>query len=218
MNWRWCNNEIICTVLWINQRYFSSKKDSVEIFNTYMQKVNLKSYNFSFILLMFLFRAWCMQRKFQLQGLWSCALVWWCQNHHLPSHTHIILSHHFTNNFSVHTTIYSHVTLSWTENDLHSLSFVPVYQHVLYFPTCFSWWEIENFYIVFPYTIKERVKQGYFSGCLKMHKMLLPKQIMVSLDAPAPSLSLSQTSSDIWFGDRNPALLRTYIADRWLTS
>jgi hypothetical protein len=29
---------------------------------------------------------------------------------------------------------------------------------------------------------------------------------MVSLDAPAPSLSLSQTSSDIRFGDRNPAL------------
>jgi hypothetical protein len=88
MNRRWCNNEIICTVLWINQRYFSSKKDSVEIFNAYMQKVNLKFYNFLFILLMFLFRAWCMHRKFQLQDLWSCALAWWCQKHHLTSHTH----------------------------------------------------------------------------------------------------------------------------------
>jgi len=39
---------------------------------------------------------------------------------------------------------------------------------------------------------------------------------MVSLDAPAHSLSLSQTSSDIRFGDRNPALLRTDIADCWL--
>ena len=30
---------------------------------------------------------------------------------------------------------------------------------------------------------------------------------MQSLDTPASSLSLSQTISDIWFGDRNPALL-----------
>jgi hypothetical protein len=36
---------------------------------------------------------------------------------------------------------------------------------------------------------------------------------MVLLNAPAPSLSLSQTSSDIWFGDRNPVLLHTSIAD-----
>ena len=40
-------------------------------------------------------------------------------------------------------------------------------------PTCviissvFSWWGIENFYVIFPYSLKERVKQGYFSGCLK---------------------------------------------------
>jgi len=34
-------------VLRINQRYFSSKKDSVEISNAYMPDVNLKFYNFS---------------------------------------------------------------------------------------------------------------------------------------------------------------------------
>jgi hypothetical protein len=39
---------------------------------------------------------------------------------------------------------------------------------------------------------------------------------MLSLDAPASSLSLSQTSSDIRFGGRNPALLCTDIADCWL--
>jgi len=39
---------------------------------------------------------------------------------------------------------------------------------------------------------------------------------MLSFDAPASSLSLSQTSSDIRFQDRNPALLRTDIADCWL--
>ena len=39
---------------------------------------------------------------------------------------------------------------------------------------------------------------------------------MQSLDAPASSYSLSQISSDIRFGDMNPALLRTDIADCWL--
>jgi hypothetical protein len=51
MNRKLLNNEIICTVLRIHQRYFSSDKYSVEIFNTYMQEVNLKFYNFQFILL-----------------------------------------------------------------------------------------------------------------------------------------------------------------------
>ena len=36
---------------------------------------------------------------------------------------------------------------------------------------------------------------------------------MQSLDTPASSLSLSQTISDIRFGDMNPALLRTDIAE-----
>jgi len=38
---------------------------------------------------------------------------------------------------------------------------------------------------------------------------------MVSLDAPAPSLSLFHTTSDIRFRDRNLALLCTDIADCW---
>ena len=46
MNWRW-NNEIISTVLWINQRYFSSNKDSVEMFSAYTQEVRLKVLQFS---------------------------------------------------------------------------------------------------------------------------------------------------------------------------
>jgi len=73
------------------------------------------------------------------------------------THTHIILSQHFTNNFSLHSTLYSHTTPSCTKNNLRLLSFVMVYQHVLYFPVRFSWWEIENFYLVFPYSVKERV-------------------------------------------------------------
>jgi hypothetical protein len=55
MNRRLLNNEIICTVLQINQRYLSSDEYSVEIFNAYTQEVNLKFYNFQFILLRSLF-------------------------------------------------------------------------------------------------------------------------------------------------------------------
>jgi len=40
--------------------------------------------------------------------------------------------------------------------------------------------------------------------------------MMQSLDTPASSLSLSQTISDIRLWDRNPALLRTNIAECWL--
>jgi len=40
--------------------------------------------------------------------------------------------------------------------------------------------------------------------------------MMQSLNAPASSLSLYQTISDIQFGDRNPTLLRTDITDYWL--
>jgi hypothetical protein len=36
---------------------------------------------------------------------------------------------------------------------------------------------------------------------------------MLWFDAPTSSFSLIQTSSDIWFGDRNPAVSHTDIAD-----
>jgi len=158
----WCNNAIICTVLRINRRYFSSKKNSVEICNAYMQEVHLKFYNFPLILLTFLFLAWCMHRNFsfKISGVvpWSGDVRNIILLHtHTHTHTHIILSQHFTNNFSLHPTLYSHATPACTENDLGLLSFVPVYQHVPYFPVCFSRWEIENFYIVFSYSLKEGV-------------------------------------------------------------
>jgi hypothetical protein len=35
--------------------------------------------------------------------------------------------------------------------------------------------------------------------------------MMLSLNAPTSLFSLSQTSSDIWFGDRNSALSRTTL-------
>jgi hypothetical protein len=71
----------------------------------------------------------------------------------------------------------SHSTPSWTENDLHLLGFVPVYQHALSFAVRFSRWGIENFCIVFLYSLKETVKQGYFSGCLKCIKCYCPNKL-----------------------------------------
>ena len=44
MNQRRRNNEIICIVLGINQRYFSSEKDAVETFGAYMQEVKFKNF------------------------------------------------------------------------------------------------------------------------------------------------------------------------------
>jgi len=38
---------------------------------------------------------------------------------------------------------------------------------------------------------------------------------MLSLNTPTSLFSLSQTSSDIQFGDRNPGLSRTDITDCW---
>ena len=77
-----------------------------------------------------------------------------------------------------------------------------MYWLVLSFPVCFSWWGIDNLYI-FPYSVNERVTTTEIFQQL-------------SKNAPASSYSLSQTSSDIWFGDMNLALLRTDIADCWL--
>jgi hypothetical protein len=112
-------------------------------------------------------------------------------------HTHIILPQHCTNNFSLHTTRYSHATLSWTDKHLRLFSFVPVYRHALSFPVCFSRWGIENFYMVYPYTVKERVTETGISvvvqKCIKFYclnnqcsrsvpllQSCCPKQVQIS--------------------------------------
>jgi len=50
--------------------FYFIKKNAVEMFVAYMQKAF-----FFFFKVMFLFWA-SLQRKFQLQKLWSCALAW----------------------------------------------------------------------------------------------------------------------------------------------
>jgi len=123
-----------------------------------MKEVNLKrKYNFLLILLTFLFWAPSLHRIFQLQDLWICALAWCCQKHKsFCAHTHVILSQHFTDNFSLHNTCYTHATPSQTEKDHRLLSAVPVYRLALSFAVCFSQWGFENLYMIFPYSVKKR--------------------------------------------------------------
>ena len=88
-----------------------------------MQEVDIKNYNFQFILLTFLFRAPNFHSKLLLQDFCSCDLAWWCQTYHIATHTHthththtLSLSHTHTNTilpplftknlFSYHTTIW----------------------------------------------------------------------------------------------------------------
>jgi len=67
-----------------------------------MQEVNLKK----IIIFNLFYLHFCLGPQVCLgnSSFRFCALAWWCQKHHLTSHTHIILSQHFTNNFSLHTT------------------------------------------------------------------------------------------------------------------
>jgi hypothetical protein len=185
-----------------------------------MQEVNLKFYNFPLILLTFLFRA-----RDVCTGHFSfkiCGVVLWRAGvrNIILLHTHIILSQHFTNKFSLHTTFYSHATPSWTEKDLHLFSFVSVYQHALSFAVCFSRWGIENFYIVFPYSLKERVKQRYFSCCQKCKKCFWgrgvlrcdPTRVMAStflkfLDHTQRCTTVGSTPLDEWSARRRDLYL-----------
>jgi hypothetical protein len=62
---------------------------------------------------MFVFGAPSLHRKFQFQDFWICGVPWHGGVRNiilLHTHTHI-LSQHFTNIFSLHTTHYSHATL-----------------------------------------------------------------------------------------------------------
>jgi len=47
-----------------------------------------------------------MHRKFQPRNFWSCALAWYCREHHLTKH--IILAPHCTKNYALHTIRSSH--------------------------------------------------------------------------------------------------------------
>jgi hypothetical protein len=68
-------------------------------------------YNYQFILLAFLFRGCCMHRKFELQDLWNCALLWWCQKHHLTSHTQHTFSTLYKQLFSSHNPVFTRDTV-----------------------------------------------------------------------------------------------------------
>ena len=88
-------------------------------------------------------------------------------------HTHIILSQHFTNNFSLHTTL----TLDTVMNRERP-TFVGFCSSI---PTCvivsstFFTMQNREFLHCLSLLPQGKRKQGYFSGCLKMHEMLLHK-------------------------------------------
>ena len=149
----------------------------------------------------------------------------WCgsvRNNNLTSHTHthtpcflkISLTDFFFTPLAFQCDILA-ALLSLTETDQPVLSAVPFYRLAPSFSLYLLREGIASLYI-FPSS--KELKQWYFSGCLKMHKILLPKYMMLSLNAPTSLFSLSQTSSDIRFRDKNPALSRTDIADCWLFS
>ena len=120
MNQRWWNNEISCIVLGINQRYFSSKKDSVEMFSAYMQVVTFKKITIFYLF----YLQFCFGPQICIgnSSFRICGVVTWHS-----SVRNIILLHtrararmhslslslslsHFTKNFSHPTTCSSHAT------------------------------------------------------------------------------------------------------------
>ena len=82
----------------INQRYFSSKKYSVEMFSSYTQEVNLKSFIiFSLVYLRFCFGPDVRTGNFSVK---ICGVVPWrgSVRNIVLLHAHTILSQNFTNN------------------------------------------------------------------------------------------------------------------------
>jgi hypothetical protein len=53
-----------------------------------MQEVNLKVLYFSIYFTYVSDSGPLSAQDYQLQGLWTWALSWWCQKYHLTSHTH----------------------------------------------------------------------------------------------------------------------------------
>ena len=162
----WCNNAIICTVLRINRRYFSSKKGSVEIFNAYMQDVNLK-----FFIILIYFTYVSISGPMYVQEISTSRFVELCfgvvvsEKPCYFTHTHTSYFLNTSLATSLHTTLYSHATPSCTENDLRLLCFVPVYQHALYFPVLFTMGNQEFSYI--PLLRQGKSKTGIFQRLSK---------------------------------------------------
>jgi hypothetical protein len=62
-------------------------------------------------------------------------------------------------------------------------------------------------------TLDNRMLGCSISGVTPLARLENISYPHISLNGPAFSLTLSQSSLGIWFGDRNPAVLRTLIAD-----
>jgi hypothetical protein len=131
---------------------------------------------------------------------------------HTRTHTSYFLNTSLTT-FSLHTTLYSHVTPSYTENDLHLLSFVPVYQCVIFSSMFFTMGNQEFLHCVS--SLRQGTsKTGIFHQLSKnAYDAIAPNKLLCR---STTLLLHSRCPKPVQFGDRDPALLRTDIADCWL--
>jgi hypothetical protein len=171
---------------------FQLKKDSVEMFSSYILEVNLKNV---IILNLFYLDFYFGPHIFAgNSSLRVCGVVAWLGivRNIILLHTHIILPQHLTNKqlFSSHHTT-SHLTRSEK---------LPLHQRQLTRSNC---WTLDHWMLGSPV--------AGMTPLAHPENLLCPH--MISLDVPAFSLLLSQTSSNIRFGDRNPALICTLITD-----
>jgi hypothetical protein len=123
-----------------------------------MQEVNFKKFS---IYIKFLFPSTNLHMKFQLQNLWSVSI-----RHVILMHTHDTSPPHFTKNSSLHAQHFGCVTVTNrdTRNSVDCCSGLPTC--VVVSGTSFTG-GIENLHMIFPSPVKERLKQGYFSGSSK---------------------------------------------------
>jgi hypothetical protein len=102
-NRRWWNNETICIVLQIIQRYFSSKKIQQKCLVPKCRKLIKIFYNFNLFYVCFSFGRHVF---IGISSFRVCGVLLWLGSGRkiILLHTHVHTKQYFTNNFSLHTT------------------------------------------------------------------------------------------------------------------
>jgi hypothetical protein len=169
-------------VLRIIQRYFSSKKDSVEIFSAHMQEVNLKIfeiYNLFYLCFWFGPQVCTGNSTFRISGV-----VPWHGN---VSNIILLNTHPHTAYFlntSLTTFLFTplavrmrhFVSPSWTETDQPLSSVVSVYRLELSCPMYISQGGVENLHDISLHPQgKSNQNRNISAVLLNMHKILMPK-------------------------------------------
>jgi hypothetical protein len=178
---------------------FQLKKDWVEMFSAYILKVNFKNFIIFNLYFTFCFgpHVFAGNASLRVFGVvpWLC-IIRKIILHPPPPHTHTHTHTHTQN----HTSSTPHKQL-FASHYLHTW---PILKNLLFIRGTWRDWTAG------------RLTIGSWAVQLHVwHPWLALKTslILISLDAPAFLLLLSQTSSNVWFGGRNPAVLRALIAD-----